>query len=98
MNLLRILAAASAAFIAYMAAGALMVASLPTLRIEFSRYPSVYRDQQGQMSHMPLGALGMVLATVALAVLYTRMYRDGPPPRERGSSGSWSPHSPPARS
>ncbi len=82
MNLVRILAAAAAAFVAYMATGALMVALLPAVRTEFSRYPSVYRDQAGQMSHMPLGALGMALSMLALALLYARTYRGGPGIRE----------------
>ncbi len=78
MNLVRILAAAGAAFIAYMGTGALMVALLPAVRTEFGRYPQVYRDQAGQMSHMPLGALGMLLSMLALALLYARTYRGGP--------------------
>ena len=77
MNYPRIAIAAVAAFIAYMAIGALIFGVLPTLKDEFAKYPAVYRSQQGQMSHMPLGALAMLISMVVLAILYARLYRAG---------------------
>lgn len=50
---------------------------LPSLREEFLKYPAVYRSQQGQMSHMPMGMAGMLLSIIALAVLYALMFKTG---------------------
>lgn len=74
----RIGLAALAAFVAYMAAGGLMFGLLPQLKDEFRRYPGVYRPQEGQMSHMPLGMVAMFIAILALAILYAWLYRGGP--------------------
>ena len=76
MNLLRIFLAALAAFIVYMAAGGLFFA-LPSTRSEFLKHSAVYRDQQGQMSHMAIGMPAMFVAMIALAVLYAMLYRGG---------------------
>ncbi len=77
MNPVRLFLAAVGAFVAYMAAGGLAFGLIPSLRTEFLKYPAVYRDQQGQMSHMPVGMAGMFLSMVALAVLYAMIYRGG---------------------
>jgi hypothetical protein len=77
MNYTRIALAAVAAFVAYMAVGSLLFGVMPFLRDEFRRYPAVYRDQAGQMSHMPTGMAAMLLSMVVLAVLYAKLYRDG---------------------
>jgi hypothetical protein len=77
INYARIAIASVAAFIAYMATGALMFVALPTVRDEFRKYPGVYRGHDGQMSHMPLGMAGLLMAMVALALLYARLYRGG---------------------
>jgi hypothetical protein len=78
MNYLRIGIASVAAFIAYMGAGALMFALLPRIKQEFARYPAVYRDHDGQISHLPVGMVAIFVAILALAVLYARLYRGGP--------------------
>jgi hypothetical protein len=75
INYVRIAVASVAAFIAYMGTGALMFAALPMVREEFRKYPGVYRGHEGQMSHMPLGMAGILVAMVALALLYARLYR-----------------------
>ena len=77
MNYLRIVLAAIGAFVAYMAAGGLMFVALPSLKTEFLKYPGVYRDHDGQMSHFPVGMAAILLSMVVLAVLYARMYRAG---------------------
>jgi hypothetical protein len=77
MNLLRLLLAALAAFVAYMAAGALAFGLIDSLRTEFLKYPAVYRDQSGQLSHMPVGMIGMLVSIFSLAVLYALIYRGG---------------------
>jgi hypothetical protein len=76
MNITRIALAALGGFVAYMALGGLAFALLP-LREEFLKYPAVYRSKEGQMSHMPAGMLAMLLAIVALAVIYAMLYRGG---------------------
>ena len=77
INYVRIAIASVAAFIAYMGTGALMFAALPMVGEEFRKYPAVYRGHEGQMSHLPLGMAGMLVAMVALSLLYARFYRDG---------------------
>jgi Protein of unknown function (DUF1761) len=70
VNILRIFLASIGAFVAYFVAGGAIFGLLPSLKSEFLKYPAVYRDQQGQMSHMPVGMVFMFLSMVALAVLY----------------------------
>jgi hypothetical protein len=77
MNPLRLILAALGAFVAYMVLGALLFGLIPSLKTEFLKYPCVYRDQNGQMSHMPAGMGGMLLSMLALAVLYTMVYQGG---------------------
>ena len=73
MNAGRIALAALGAFVAYFIVGGVSFALFPSLKNEFLNYPVVYRDQQGQMSHMPLGMAAMFLAMVALAVIYAML-------------------------
>lgn len=77
MNAVRIGLAALGAFVAYMAAGGLMFVAMPFLKTEFAKYPAVYRDHEGQMSHFPAGMAAILLSMVVLAVLYARLYRPG---------------------
>jgi hypothetical protein len=77
VNYTRIALAALAAFVAYLALGGLIFGTIPSLRSEFSKYPAVYRSQQGQMSHMPTGMAAMLLSMVVLAVLYAKIYKGG---------------------
>lgn len=75
MNFLRLALAALGGFVAYMVLGGLSFALFPSLKSEFSKYPAVYRDQQGQMSHLPAGMAAMFLAILALAAIYALMYQ-----------------------
>ena len=75
MNYTRILFAALAAFVAYMALGGIIFGAIPSLRNEFLKYPAVYRSQEGQMSHLPTGMAAMLLSMVVLAVLYAMTCR-----------------------
>lgn len=77
MNYLRVALAAVGAFVAYMAAGGLMFVAMPFLKTEFLKYPAVYRDHEGQMSHFPVGMAAILFSMVVLAVLYARSYRAG---------------------
>jgi uncharacterized membrane protein len=74
MHPLRIALAALGAFVAYFVLGAF--ALLP-LRGEFLKYPNVYRDKEGQMSHMPAGMAAMFVAILALAVIYAMLCQGG---------------------
>ena len=77
MNILRVVLAALGAIVAYMALGFAMFALVPSLITESRKYPGVYRDKQGQMSHMPVGMAAMFLSMVVLAVLYALAYQGG---------------------
>jgi hypothetical protein len=77
MNLSRIALAALGAFVAYFAAGGAIFGLIPALKGEFLKYPAVYRDQQGQMGHMPVGMAFMFLAILALAGIYAMLYQGG---------------------
>src|SRR5271156_5567187 len=77
MNFLRIALAALGGFVAYFVLGALVFGLVPSLKDEFRKYPDVYRTQEGQMSHMPVGMAAMFVAMVVLAVLYAMLYREG---------------------
>jgi hypothetical protein len=60
-----------------MALGFVLFGLIPSLKTEFLKYPAVYRDQQGQMSHMPVGMAAMFLSMLTLAVLYALVYQGG---------------------
>jgi hypothetical protein len=77
MNLVRIALATLGAFVAYMMLGGLMFALVPSLKVEFLKYPAVYRSQEGQMSHMPIGMAAMFVAMLALAAMYAIAYQGG---------------------
>lgn len=78
MNLSRIVLAAVGAFVAYFLVGGAAFAILPSLKSEFLKYPSVYRSQEGQMSHMPAGMAAMFVAILALSVIYALLCHGGP--------------------
>ncbi|MGA3010574.1 MAG: DUF1761 domain-containing protein [Terracidiphilus sp.] len=79
MNLMRIVLAALGAFVAYFFLGGLIFGVFPSLKNEFLKYPGVYRSHEGQISHMPIGMAGMLVAILVLAILYALLYQ--------GSSG-----------
>jgi hypothetical protein len=73
MSLSRIALAALGGFVAYFVLGGLAFGLIPSLKSEFLKYPAVYRSQQGQMSHMPVGMAAMFLSMVVLAVIYAML-------------------------
>jgi len=77
MNPLRILLAAVGGFVVYFVLGGAIFGLVPSLISEFLKYPGVYRDRQGQMSHLPVGMAATFLAILVLAVLYAQLYRGG---------------------
>jgi hypothetical protein len=77
MNYTRIALAALGGFVTYFLIGWATFGALPSLRNEFMKYPAVYRSQEGQMSHMPVGMAAMFGSIVVLAVLYAMICRAG---------------------
>jgi len=77
MNLTRIVLAALGGFVAYFAFGGLAFVLLPSMKTEFAKYPAVYRDSEGIKSTMPFGMAAMLIAILALAVMYALMYQGG---------------------
>jgi len=77
MNPMRIALAALGAFVAYFVVGGVMFVSMPWLKTEFMKYPAVYRQQEGQMKHMPVAMAATFVAIVVLAVLYAMIYHGG---------------------
>lgn len=77
MNLTRIALASLGAFVGYFTLGGLMFVALPSMKTEFQKYTAVYRDHDGQMSHMPEGMAAMFVSIVVLAVLYAMLYQGG---------------------
>ncbi|HEY3639402.1 MAG TPA: hypothetical protein VGK90_14735 [Rhizomicrobium sp.] len=75
MNIGRIGLAALGAFVTFFILGGAIFGVLPSLREEFLKYPALFRDQQGQISHMPVGMGAMFLSMLALATLYAMTYR-----------------------
>jgi hypothetical protein len=70
MNILRIVLAALGGFVAYFVVGGLGFVLIPSLKAEFLKYPAVYRDHDGQMSHMPVAMASIFVSIVVLALLY----------------------------
>ena len=73
MNFLRIVLAALCGLVAYFAVGGLAFVLIPSLKSEFLKFPAVYRDHNGQMSHMPAGMAGIFLSILVLAVLFAQL-------------------------
>ncbi|MGA9355186.1 MAG: hypothetical protein WBV46_15950 [Terriglobales bacterium] len=77
MNVARIALASLGAFLAYFVVGGLSFALVPSLKTEFLKYPTVYRTQEGIKAAMPVGMAFMLLAIVALAVIFAMLDRTG---------------------
>ena len=77
MNFTRIALAAFGAFVAYFLVGGLIFVLLPSLKVEFLKYPAVYRNHEGQISHMPVGMASTFVAMLVLAINYALLYPGG---------------------
>jgi hypothetical protein len=71
------LLAAVGGFVAYFVVGGLAFGLMPWLKNEFTKYPAVYRSQEGIKSMMPAGMAAMFVAMMVLAVIYAMLYRGG---------------------
>ena len=78
MDYSRIALAGLGATVAYFVVGGLAFGALPQLRDEFSKYPAVYRTQEGIKAVMPAGMVAMLLSILVLAVIYAMACRGGP--------------------
>jgi len=76
MNLIRVGAAAVAAFLVYFALGGAFFTNT-VMRAEFMKYQTVYRTQESMKPVMPVGMLGMLLSMIALAVLFAMIHPAG---------------------
>jgi len=76
MNYSRIALATLGSVSAYFVLGGIL-AAIPQLRSEFSKYPNVYRPKEQMMGVMPYGMAAMFIAFLALAILYALVYRGG---------------------
>jgi len=77
MNTTRILLAALGAFVAYFVLGGLFFGLLPSMRNEFAKYPAIYRSPESMKSVMLAGMAAMLVAMLALAVLYAMLCHGG---------------------
>ncbi|MGA2561780.1 MAG: DUF1761 domain-containing protein [Terracidiphilus sp.] len=77
MNPIRVILAALGGFVAYFAVGAALFALVPSLINESRKYPSIFRDKDGQMSHMPVGMAATFLSILIVAVFYAQLYSGG---------------------
>jgi len=74
VNYARIALACLGATVAYFVYGFAMFAAWPTMKIEFKKYPNVYRSEESLMKVMPYGMVGILISIVLVAVLYARIY------------------------
>jgi hypothetical protein len=77
MNYTRLLLAAVGGFAAYFAFGGLSFALLPSMKLEFLKYPAIYRPHEGQMRAMPIGMAAIFVAILAIATLFAMLYPSG---------------------
>ncbi len=74
MNFARIALACLGATVAYFVYGFAMFAAWPSMKIEFKKYPNVYRSEESMMKVMPYGMVGILISILVVAVLYARIY------------------------
>ena len=76
MNLARIALAAVAALVAYFIVGGIFF-TIPAMKLEFAKYPTVYRSGDESKSVMAVGMLGIFLAIAVATVIFARMHPAG---------------------
>jgi hypothetical protein len=74
VNYARIALACLGATVAYFVYGFAMFAAWPSMKVEFKKYPNVYRSEESMMKVMPYGMVGILISIVLVAVLYARIY------------------------
>lgn len=81
MNVTRIALASVAALVAYFIVGGIFF-MIPAMKVEFTKYPAVFRTGDAVNSVMAIGLSGILLAIVTAAVLFARMHPAGAGMRE----------------
>ncbi len=76
MNHVRVVLAALASLVVYFALGALLFAG-GTLKREFAKFPTSYRSKDSMKATLPYGIGGMLLAMLALSVLFAYLRPEG---------------------
>lgn len=76
MNYVRIVLAALASLVVYFVLGALFFAGGP-LKREFEKFPAIYRTPDSMKSTLPYGISGMILAMLALSILFAYLRAEG---------------------
>lgn len=76
MNYVRIVLAALASLVVYFILGGLLFAGGP-LRREFEKFPAIYRTPDSMKTVLPYGIGGMILAMLALSVLFAYLRVEG---------------------
>ena len=77
MNYARIAMASLGGMVAYFVYGFAMFAAWPSMKIEFQKYPNVYRPKEEMMKVMPFGMIAIFAAIVIVAILYAKIYTAG---------------------
>ncbi len=76
MNYIRIVLAALASLVVYFVLGTLLFAGGP-LKREFEKFPAIYRTPDSMKATLPYGIAGMLLAMLALSVLFAWLRAEG---------------------
>jgi hypothetical protein len=73
LHLLWVFLAGLGAFVVYMAIGTILFVALPGMKVEFKKYPGVYRGEEDMKKTMPFAMLSVFVSTQVLALLYAHM-------------------------
>lgn len=76
MNVSRIALATLAALVAYFIVGGIFF-TIPAMKVEFTKYPAVFRTGDAVNSVMAVGMLGILLAIATAAAIFARMHPAG---------------------
>jgi hypothetical protein len=77
MNYGHIALASLGATVAYFVYGFALFAAWPSMKVEFKKYPGVYRSEESMMKVMPLGMVGILVSIVIVAMVYAKSYPAG---------------------
>jgi archaellum biogenesis protein FlaJ (TadC family) len=77
VNYARIGLAFLGATVAYFASGFILFAALPGMKLEFMKYPNVYRSNDAMLKVMPYNMVAILISIVVVDVLYAKMYSAG---------------------
>jgi len=73
LHLLWIFLAGLGAFVVYMVIGTILFVALPGMKVEFKKFPGVYRGEEDMKRTMPFALLSVFVSTQVLALLYAHL-------------------------